>query len=217
MRLKEIHLLTDDLERTFLFYQQFLHGEGFSSDQSYVSVMMGETKLVFTASTHMKPYYHFAFDIPINRLEKTMEWLSVRVPILPVPGSGFIADFVSWNARSFYFYDNNHNIVELICRYDTDHRAAEQQPDPCILYASEFGIVTSDVSRFSDLLMECYNLEIFSKQPRQENFTAIGDDSGLFIIAGTERNWYPTDRPSRSYPARIVFHSKGQDHELLID
>jgi hypothetical protein len=217
MQLRELHLLTGDLKGTFQFYKEVLDLSGTYNQAGCLSLMMGDTNIVFKSSGALQPYYHFALDIPVNQFEATMDWVGARVPLLPVPGSGFIADFASWNARSFYFYDNNHNIVEFICRNDADHRSAELEEAPGILYVSEIGIVTPDVTAFSDQLLERYNLEIFKKQPRQQNFTAIGDDRGLLIIAGLERNWYPTDKPSKSFPTKIVFHANGREQELVIE
>ena len=38
--------------------------------------------------------------------------------LLPYSAKEEIADFSSWNAKAFYFHDNNGNILELITHYD---------------------------------------------------------------------------------------------------
>ena len=38
---------------------------------------------------------------------------------------GYIADFIKWHAKSFYFKDPAGNILELIARFDLDDIAGE--------------------------------------------------------------------------------------------
>ena len=59
-----------------------------------------------------KPFYHYAINIPANKIEEAKDWLSNRVRLLWMEDyKDDIADFVNWHAKSIYFYDPAGNIV----------------------------------------------------------------------------------------------------------
>ncbi|HEY0066932.1 MAG TPA: hypothetical protein VGB46_06210 [Flavisolibacter sp.] len=216
MHIREIHLLTNDIEGTRQFYTEQLDARTDTINGTSISFLMGSTRLAFTLTEEPEPYYHIAFDIPNNQLEEAFHWTSQRIPILPVSDNSMIADYPRWDARSFYFYDNNGNILELISRYEVPSQSSEPFSGSSILYASETGIAVEDVAAFSDHLVEQYGLELFKKQPRLQNFAAVGTDTGLFIISTTNRNWYPVDRKALPFPTRVVFEVNGRTMELEV-
>ena len=59
-------------------------------------------------------------------------------------------------------------------------------------------------------MIEEYGINFFSKQPPQDDFAAIGDDHGLFIMVNDKRNWYPTDKPSGKFWTAIKFEQQGK-------
>ena len=59
-------------------------------------------------------------------------------------------------------------------------------------------------------MLEEYDLNFFSKQPPQDDFVAIGDDDGLFIVVNDKRNWYPTNKPSGKYWTTIKMENNGK-------
>lgn len=116
MKIIELELRSADIHSTEVFYRKNmgLTAAMVSSDELIFNV--GTTKLIFSKQKDLKPVYHFAFDVPNNRFEEAYNSISSKISLLPV-GNNLIADFKNWDARSFYFLDNNGNIVEIITRY----------------------------------------------------------------------------------------------------
>lgn len=217
MRIKELHLLTNNLKDTAQFYTQVLGATVKGENEQELSLLLGETLISFQNSPEENPVYHVAFDIPGNKLEEAYQWLKQRTTILPVTAETEFSDFQLWNAKSFYFYDNNGNLLELICRYDLDNNSDLIFDGSSILYVSEIGLVSDDVPFLAETLMNKYGLEVYSKQPAQDNFTALGDDEGLLIIVNADRNWFPTDKKAKSFRTKIIFDTgTNEDHELSI-
>ena len=217
MYLKEIHLLSDDIVETERFYASELDFIIESRDDRFIAFIVGETKLVFNKSEGLAPYYHMAFDIPANKLEEAYHWIKKSAPIIPVtPGNDF-SDFSSWNARSFYFYDKNGNVLEFICRYAMNYQSKHPFGSSSILYVSEIGIVTENVPALSEQLIRQFNIEIFTRQPRQNNFTVLGKDTGLFIIVQKDKAWFPTSKPAKPFWTKIIFTSKEKMYEVILD
>src|SRR5689334_16566582 len=83
-----------------------------------LTVAIGYSRIIFRPSTSAKsPFYHFAINIPANKIEEAKEWLSGKVELLWIDDyNSDIADFRNWNAKSVYFIDPGGNIVELIAR-----------------------------------------------------------------------------------------------------
>ncbi len=127
------------------------------------------------------------------------------------------SSFERWNAQSFYFYDNNFNLLEFIIRSELDNASDKIFDSSSILYASEIGIVTNNVAALAEKIMTDYSLSVFSKQPAQENFVVIGEETGLLVLVDENRNWYPTNRKANSFSTKIVFEKKDRKHELLIN
>lgn len=217
MKIKELHLLTSNLTETVQFYTQVLAAVLIEEKEEEISLLSGETKIVFQLSTEENPIYHLAFDIPKNKLEEAYHWLKQKINLLPVTEETEISDFELWNAKSFYFYDNNENVLELICRYDLDNQSEHAFDGSSILHVSEIGLVSDDVPFLAETLMNKYGLDVYSKQPAQDNFTVLGDEEGLLIIVNQDRNWFPTEKKARSFRTKIIFNSgMGEDQELSI-
>lgn len=215
MKLKEIHLYTDNLEETAGFYAGIM-GLPVRSGNTSLHIQAGETLLVFNTSEKLKPIYHIAFDIPNNKLEEAHSLMKGKVGILFVSDEDneTIADFSGWNAKSFYFRDNNGNILEYITRYDRKKTSDRNFNGLSILNISEIGLVTDDVPGLASEITEKYGVKIYPKQPPQEHFAVMGDEEGLFILASANRTWFPTMKKAGSYPTKIIFSSHGKEHTL---
>ena len=185
------------------------------SDDKSVSFAAGASTLTFVRSENVRPVYHFAFNISPMQLQQALTWTKARTAILPVAEYGQeIADFVSWNARAFYYRDNNGNILEFIARYNLDTETDGPFDSSSIISISEIGIVTDDVVAERMRISEVYHVPVFSQPPLADNFTAIGDDHGLFILSKTHRPWHPNEVPAASYWSRTLFESNGVRYEL---
>ncbi|WP_159474868.1 VOC family protein [Dyadobacter sp. 3J3] len=215
MKIKELHLLTNNLDRTETFYNAFLGRAVSRKMENELSFFIGTTHLKFILSQIPEPVYHLAFDIPNNKLEEAIEWLSTKVP---VTAESNIADIKLWNAKSIYFYDNNGNLLELICRFDLDNKSEKTFDSSSIISVSEIGIVTDDVPALTNTISGKHKLSIFHKQPAQENFTAVGNEEGLLILVNENRNWFPTNQKAQSFWSRIFIESAmGEVGEIITE
>jgi len=215
MDLQEIIIQTNKLSETRAFYSQVLGMDFLREMDQSVSFAAGSSVLTFQQSnSSVHPAYHFAFNIPENQIQDAIHWAHGKVELLPVTPKSNIADYQSWNAHAIYFTDNNGNVLELIARHDLKNASDTVFTAAAIECISEIGLVTEDVPTFTDQLMTAYGLTLFSKQPRQKNFAALGDDHGLFIIVGAERCWYPTNIPSKRFPLKVVIGNDATNQVL---
>ncbi|MET0759313.1 MAG: hypothetical protein ABWZ56_02765 [Flavobacterium sp.] len=119
MNILEIHLLTNSITETAFFYEKMMGFKVVLKKNEAITFQIGSTKLRFLLTNIIKkPVYHFAFDIPENKLLEALEWIKNKTQIIEFEPNQYIVDFVNWNAKSFYFYDNNGNILECINRFD---------------------------------------------------------------------------------------------------
>lgn len=212
----EVEILTDDLDETRKFYADLLGFELIKSDEHSFSFKAGHSFFSFRSSDNKQPQYHFAFNIPSNKIYEAVRWVAQRTQVIELADKKFIADFDSWNAKAFYFYDNNKNIVEFIARFDLDNSSQQDFDISSVEAISEMGIVTDLPLQFSEELLKQFDLSYFSKEERRENFVVMGDDSGLMIIVKTNRNWYPTNLPAKQCYTRIKYKAGGAIHEMTL-
>jgi catechol-2,3-dioxygenase len=210
MNILEIQLLTPDISQTKKFYNEILGMKILNADDSLIKFSAGLSTLIFKKTNDKNPFYHFAFTIPANKFEEAHAWASQKVQLLPITPNSTIADFKSWNAKAFYFYDNNQNIVEFIARFDLNNNSDKPFDGTSIFSISEIGMVVDNAKTYSEKILQQYDLNFFSKQPPQDDFVAVGDDNGLFIVVNDKRNWYPTSKPSAKYWTAIKFEQEGK-------
>lgn len=218
MLLKEIKLQTSHLFALHDFYKAILelptnYGDG------GITVIAGKSVLIFEESTtEIHPFYHFAFNIPSNKFEQAFEWMKQKVEILWLDDyKSYVADFVNWHAKSFYFMDPAGNILELISRFDLNDIAEKNFSSAHIRNISEIGLVLSaeNFQKDVDELLKQYPLPYFDKQPPLPQFKAIGDDEGLFIIVPENRIWFSTkSTESKKFPMEITFIDNARTYDL---
>jgi hypothetical protein len=144
---------------------------------------------------------HFAVNVAPGRFEEAVEWAARRRPLIQrdVP-------FPDWRARAAYFFDPAGNLVELIAR--------ERAPgDELFLEVSEVGMPVADVGESVAFLEAELGLPHFSGD--RENFSAVGDDRGLFIVVPIGRHWLFTKQPAPDVPVRVTIDSD-RDGELVV-
>lgn len=208
MQLISIHLYTNDLTATAAFYTQQLQLAVIQQSSSSISFQAGASTLVFEQSDAIvHPVYHFAFNIPHNQLNEAIDRLQQVTSLIPVAGDSPIAHFELWNADAVYFYDSNGNLLEFIARHDLLNDAPELYIE-CI---SEIGIVTENVPACAASFLQ-QQIPVFVKQPRSDQFTVLGDDHGLLIIAAAGRNWFPTRTPAQHFPGKVAISHQGMLH-----
>lgn len=216
MNIRTLHLLTDDIQGTASFYRDVLSLPVQEVNAEHLAVTAGATTIIFQQSSGLQPKYHFAFNIPCNKIEEALAWCSLRLTILPT-ATGSIADFISWHAKAIYFYDNNYNILELIARYDLHNETTGPFTGSDFLSVSETGIVTDHPVNFANDIASRYDLPFFSKGTIAADFVTMGDDNGLLIISESYRNWYPAGQPAEKHFTKIIFEEAGTEYELIVN
>src|SRR5690606_27283524 len=188
-----------------------------SKGQNSISFLAGQSTLTFIKSNKLHPKYHFAFNIPHNKLDEAILWATSRLKLLENADNGIVANFESWNAKAIYFYDNNQNILELIARFDL-HNSTEKPFDiSSIQSISEIGIVADTPIQLADQLVKENNLYFFEKGSKSEKFATLGNDNGLFIIVETNRKWYPTEQKAEKHYIRIKIMIDGLTREITMN
>jgi catechol 2,3-dioxygenase-like lactoylglutathione lyase family enzyme len=215
MIIQELTLLTDHLAQTEQFYTQHLGLSVLSKEASAVTFAAGETLLRFEASAHRQPRYHFAFNIPYNAILDAFAYMSSKLEILPISETNRIADFANWNAKAFYFYDNNGNIVEFIGRFDLGRHDKPTFTPSAIQSVSEMGLPVENVKEECEKLIARGGFPYFEKQPPCETFSVLGEDTGLLIMVPIGRNWYPTTNiAAEAHPVKLRIRHAGRTVEI---
>jgi hypothetical protein len=182
-----------------------------------IEILIGSSRIFFRDATSGEhPFYHFAINIPSNKIEEARRWLAAKLALLWIPDyNSDVADFRNWNAKSIYFFDEAGNVLELIARSELKNDRVEAFSSQQLLSVSEIGIVypAATIEKNTTALMQRTGLHFFSKQPPFPQFKALGNDEGLFIIVTEGRNWYPTsDNPAGKFPLQVEFEVEGKVH-----
>jgi len=217
MDILEIEIQTDDLVETETFYSDILGLQLASKGQNSISFLAGQSTLTFIESVKLNPKYHFAFNIPHNKLDEAIIWTSAKLDLIKNAGNGIVANFESWNAKAIYFFDNNGNILEFIARFDLDNDSDKAFGISSIQSISEIGIVVDAPIKLADKLVEKNNLYFFAKSSKSEKFVTLGNDNGLFIIVETNRKWYPTEQQAEKHYTKIKISLDGLTREITMN
>ncbi len=188
--LSSLELLTSaPLPRIRAFYDGALGLRALDERPDRLTFAAGQTRLTFlsTRADGQAPFYHFAFNIPENKIRAAREWQRLRGPLLPIPAGlrdpGYPDDVVHyrhWNAHSVFFFDPAGNVVEYIARHDLACAAPGPFGPADILYASEIALVVDDVSAAAAALGEAITLRQY--RGGDDNFRALGDERGLVLV-----------------------------------
>jgi len=192
----ELRLETGVLREQRDFYTQTLELPLAEESAGQLTIRAGATRLVFAQAAQGKPTYHFAFDIPENKLPQAKEWLARRTPLLRRDGQE-VFHFADWNADGVYFHDPAGNVVELIARHDLANAAPGPFAAGEILHASEIGLVVDDVAAQVEALAGALGLALYRSATAE--FAAVGDEHRLLIVNHRGRPWWH-DTPSWPYP-----------------
>ncbi|MCO4292961.1 hypothetical protein NF867_08815 [Solitalea sp. MAHUQ-68] len=215
MKLLRVKLQTSDLELVEQFYCKQLGLKG-SKTEGELLIEIGSTLLVFHPSDENdKPYYHFAINIPKNQLTEAISYIGPFVSLLKVNSVGdIIADFRNWNAKSVYFIDPVGNIVELIAQFNLSNQSSAAFSAKSFLSISEIGLVVNIVKSTITEFAEHYGIDIFVPSTSTEQFAALGNDEGLFILSEANRNWYPTQMNAKAFALEVKFET---DDNVVFD
>lgn len=188
MKIKELILYTNKLNQQIDFYATVLEFPVEISTPEYTSFTIGDSLLTFKYNKDATPY-HFALNIPSNKEKEALYWLKERVEILGFDDKEII-DFTNWNAKAIYFYDLDKNIVEFISRKNMNLNSEEPFSAQAVNNISEIGICSNTIENTFQKLNTFHKIEVYSGD--MEQFCAIGNEEGLFIIVNPDaRKWFP--------------------------
>ena len=156
----------------------------------------GETTIRFIKTTEAgtMPFYHFAFNIPENKILKAREWQLKRTALSATPSQLIdtaypkdIRHFQHWNAHSVFFWDPAGNLVEYIARHDLKNSAEGEFSSKDILCASEIAFIVNDTEAIAEEIRSSFALDQYKNG--DANFRAIGDENGLLLVIKKGRVW----------------------------
>ena len=216
MTIKELHLYTNDLNATKHFYAEIMSFKIYEQTNDSFGFKAGDSQVIFHEIIDEKPVYHFAFHIPNNKLQEALEWVGERTPILPFSSESVIADFKNWNAKSFYFHDNNQNILEFITHYDRKIISDKPFSTETIEMLIEIGISSRDVLATCEELSVKHGIDYFTKGPVTNDFAVMGNDNGMLIISKAGGTWLPVNQKVQKFKMKILVENKGHLIDLGI-
>ena len=74
MKIKKLSLQTASLKTLQEFYFSILELPVQSAGEPEINIKVGNSDLVFTETTTAEPFYHFAINIPSNKIEEAKDW-----------------------------------------------------------------------------------------------------------------------------------------------
>jgi hypothetical protein len=171
------------------FYHQSLGLRVVEDEPERLTIDAGETRIIIlkTPADNEQPFYHFAFNIPENKLLAAHQWQKKRTPLLPIPKTlrdpaypDDVVHYRDWNAHSIFFFDPAGNVVEYIARHDLNNAGQGDFGSEDILYASEIAFVVDDVAATVMQLRHVAGVEQY--KGASDQFAAVGDETGLLLV-----------------------------------
>lgn len=215
MEIIELTLLTNNLPETKKFYAQTFGFEINEETERSISFSIGTSKLNFELiEEKQNPKYHFAFNIPLNKIDQAIIYTNKRTHLIETEKNSFVTDFKNWEAKAIYFFDNNKNILEFITRKDLNNNSKKKFTKNSILNINEIGVVADEPLLTSDEIIKKTKTTFFSKGPKREDFSTVGNDNGLFVISNPHRKWYPTQEMAEKWKVKAKIKNIGNEYEL---
>ena len=190
MRIQELTLQTRHLAEQKEFYNKTLGLPLVTETDAEFTIQAGTTRLSFQ-ETQQDVLYHVAFTLPRDTFSQAKGWLGERLSLLDKNGEDEFF-FANINARSFYFYDADKNILEYIVHYELESEIGRPFQPTDVLHTSEVGLPVEDVPEQVALLKEKLGFEPY-KSISSEEFAFIGDIYGQLVVVKAGRPWLPTE------------------------
>jgi catechol 2,3-dioxygenase-like lactoylglutathione lyase family enzyme len=209
MQITAATLQTTNLADQKRFYTEVLGLPLVSEASDRFTVQAGATVLTWElAAPGTRPHYHFAFNIPENKLAQAKAWLMARHKVLVTDDGEDTFHFVSWNADAIYFHDGAGSGGEFIARHNLPTATDAPFGPEHILSLSEVSLPTSDVAGLSRHLNSLQGWECFPPgSAPSASFDAVGDDYGLLLVARLRRPWLTTGGEAAITP--VILTVKG--------
>ncbi|MEJ6528601.1 VOC family protein [Exiguobacterium sp. USCH10] len=224
MRITETTLYTNRLDEMKRFYTEKLGLSVVEEDSTSFRINLSEDALVFQeAATNQKRQYHFAINIPANRLKEAKRWIKSRVSLLSEDGEDEIY-FEGIDASSLYFYDADENVVELIARHSINPESeAEEFTHHDFLGIGEMSLTAVDPLHVAQ---ELANIEIHRRDgnaidERHLNFLGAPNSDTYILLVPPGRVWLFSPKLSIPSPIQMTINRQyvieiDENHKLQI-
>jgi catechol-2,3-dioxygenase len=204
MKLFELQLKIGDLVEARHFYHDILNLPVLLETPDVLALQVGSTRLIFERVVGWQGKYHFAFDVPENQINEATAWITGKAKLATLNGQTIFNSSHKWNANMVYFYDPAGNILEFIGRHNQPNASTEPFSERSIIAISEIGLVTRDVQQTVKWLGDTLGMSVYDGAG-SDSFSAVGDESGLFIVVRSGRVWYPeTGIPAGLNPVSVT-------------
>lgn len=189
-RIQSLRLQTSvPLNKMKAFYRDVLGLPVLKEAASAFTVGAGASRITFTpAAPRVKdPFYHFAFNIPENKIRSALAWQQKRGSVMNTPSRlrdpaypEQVRHFRDWDAHSVFFLDPAGNVLEYIARHTLDNAVEGSFTSRDILCVSEIAFVVDEVTKVALRLQRLAGLKPYGQGNMQ--FQAVGDEEGLLLI-----------------------------------
>jgi catechol-2,3-dioxygenase len=205
MRIVQVSLVSNNLEKMKDFYTNDLEMELLSSTEDSFSVLVGTSKIVFNRSKKI-PYYHLCFRTGGQYFEDIFLKLDSKNRLLEDETG---QKKMYWKGKQAYFIDPDGNILEVLER----EYIGENTPPLGWFDIGEIGLPVSNIKEAQKILSS-YIDDIEKRD--NDTFAFYGDPSGYLVLVKEGRNWYPTNRSSEINQLEIsVLGKKSAEFKLL--
>lgn len=210
MKIRSLILTSQNLEKQFNFYVHVLGFKLLYKSQYAFLIDVGWSTLEFTSKTGDHRPYHFCFLIPSNQIENALKWLRTKKTIIPMgENNSPTIFFESWNAESFYFNDEDGNVVEFIARFDLKNNTPHEFKVNDIICLNEIGMPVDNVEMVNDLLKKTMGTKLWRGDLIR--FGVHGDQEGLLLLPNyiLKKSWYPTNTSTHPTPFEAIIEANG--------
>lgn len=219
------------LEEMRHFYEGLLGLPVCDSGPRHLTLDVGASKLTFVEARQQdgKPWYHFGFNIPENKLMKAREWQLERTPLKQPAGPSThdkypdVADITEWNAHAISFWDPAGNEVEYIAHHDLRNaRPGDFTPED-LLYISQIALMVTEVPHMGGHVHQETGWDVY--RGATASYQPIGDARGMIVVYPAGENWPALDGSQRQSKAfHTLIHIKNEksltyrmhDHPFVI-
>lgn len=211
MKIKELQLFTNQLEKQKEFFLNVLGCELYENTEHEFCLNIGWSKLKFVQSDSIH-LYHYCFLIPSNKLHEALAWMNSRTATVDLENGEKIVHFEDWNAESFYFYDGGGNIAEFIVRYDLKNEIDSAFDLDKIIGVNEIGLGTTDIEKVNYDLEEKTGSLLYKGDLTR--FGTNGSDEGMFLIPNynLKETWFPTEIKIKAEPFESIVEINSQNY-----
>jgi len=187
------------------FYIDTLEFSLLKDDENSFRFAVGSSELEFIATgTVDQPFYHFAFNIPVNKFKEAKSWTKERVK-LTVEDEKDEVYFNNLQAHAIYFYDPAGNIVEFIARHSVSEENSKPFSSNSVINISEMSLTVNDPISAGKMLNEIDVHERDNKKINKNGLNFMGKrEKGVFLLlTHPGRKWLFSDKQSMIYPLEI--------------